>query len=105
MVLVRVTEAAGTSAALDLLLDIQLDGTNWATWAPETDNRQWAVWGGGGADAERECTDRWGPVADANAGTLRNVPFGDAMRLRRQITGPGPSSAARCISLSTSSLT
>lgn len=89
-VMARVTVGTGTSATMDMFLDSRLDGTNYINVAHLTKFT--------GADTVvAHLSRRQGTSlelvdvdADAGAGTIRRIGWGDDLRVRRDITGTSP---------------
>lgn len=89
---VDVTAASGTVATLGILIDARLDGTNYsniAQLAAITTTGQYA-----GHITKRQSSNGTTLSGTADFGTFRAVGFGDAIRLRRQISGTSPSFSA-----------
>ena len=87
-----VSAASGTLATLGLLIDARLDGTNYANIAQLsaiTATGQYS-----GHITKRQSAVGTVLTGTADFGTFRAVGFGDAIRIRRQISGTSPSFTA-----------
>ena len=88
-VLLDVTAQAGTTPTLDILVDGRYDGTNFINIAKYTQ-----VGGTTGKYAvhlsKKQGSGEVNVSADAGAGTIRAIGFGDALRVRRVIAGTSP---------------
>lgn len=92
-VIVNVTAVVGAATnTLIVFLDARLDGTNWynvANYAVITTVGQYI------AHVTKRQSNTLVPIldtVDAGAGTIRPLGFGDAIRVRRQITGTATTS-------------
>lgn len=93
-ILIDVTLADGTTPTLDLLLDTQYDGTGWVNLAKTT---QITTIDQVALHLTRRLANTEVTNVDttAGAGTLRNLGWGDALRVRRIIAGTSPSFSGR----------
>ena len=93
---VRFSTMTGTISLVDLYVDSRLDGTNYVNLAHLTQVTS-ATGGtlqtvitlvkGGGTGTNILLNELLGVVGDAGAGTIRNIGWGDDLRIRRDISG------------------
>ena len=91
-VYVDVTTASGTVATLGILIDGRLDGTNYANIAQLSAIT--AIGQYSGHITKRQSAVGTVLTGTADFGTFRAVGFGDALQIRRQISGTSPSFSA-----------
>lgn len=85
---ITVTAASGTSPTMDIILEGRLDGTNFAALSKS----RFTTAGTGIVHVtKRLATGSADGTGDPNAGVVRGYGFGDALRVRREITGTSPS--------------
>lgn len=95
-IFVDVTEGTGTSPTLNLFVDSRLDGTTYFNLA-----RLGAITTGTINvmailnKSQTTAAEVTGLASDAGAGTVRNIPWADDLRIRRTITGTSPSFSYR----------